>query len=67
MKKHNNNDDWNEFNDIRKVIIRQSIRTEYRIIYPYLYNNLTKNICLDVYHCPNSCYIRNDDPNYPNY
>ena len=33
-------DDWNEFNDINKIIIRQPIRTEYRIAFPYLYNNL---------------------------
>lgn len=33
-------EDWNEFNDINKVIIRQPIRTEYRIAFPYLYNNL---------------------------
>ncbi len=33
-------DDWNEFNDINKIIIRQPVRTEYRIAFPYLYNNL---------------------------
>lgn len=33
-------EDWNEFNDINKIIIRQPIRTEYRIAFPYLYNNL---------------------------
>ena len=33
-------EDWNEFNDVNKVIIRQPIRTEYRIAFPYLYNNL---------------------------
>lgn len=33
-------EDWNEFNDINKVIIRQPIRTEYRIAFPYLYNNM---------------------------
>ncbi len=31
-------EDWNEFNDINKIIIRQPIRTEYRIAFPYLYN-----------------------------
>lgn len=36
----NSDDDWNEFNDINKVIIRQPIRTEYRIAFPYLYNNM---------------------------
>ena len=33
-------EDWNEFNDINKLIIRQPIRTEYRIAFPYLYNSL---------------------------
>ena len=33
-------EDWNEFNDINKIIIRQPIRTEYRIAFPYLYNNI---------------------------
>lgn len=33
-------EDWNEFNDINKIIIRQPIRTEYRIAFPYLYNNM---------------------------
>ena len=33
-------EDWNEFNDINKIIIRQPVRTEYRIAFPYLYNSL---------------------------
>jgi pre-mRNA-processing factor 8 len=37
-------EDWNEFNDIDKIIIRQPIRTEYRIAFPYLYNNNTKHV-----------------------
>lgn len=37
-------EDWNEFNDIEKIIIRQPIRTEYRIAFPYLYNNHTKYV-----------------------
>lgn len=32
-------EDWNEFNDINKIIIRQQIRTEYRVAFPYLYNS----------------------------
>ncbi len=39
-------DDWNEFNDINKIIIRQPIRTEYRIAFPYLYNNLPHHVHL---------------------
>ena len=29
------NDDWNEFNDVSKVIVRNQIRTEYRIAFPF--------------------------------
>lgn len=39
-------EDWNEFNDINKIIIRQPIRTEYRIAFPYLYNNLPHYVYL---------------------
>ena len=42
-------DDWNEFNDINKIIIRQPIRTEYRIAFPYLYNNFTQHVHLSWY------------------
>lgn len=44
--KDSNDEDWNEFNDINKIIIRQPIRTEYRIAFPYLYNNFTKFVHL---------------------
>ena len=39
-------EDWNEFNDINKIIIRQPVRTEYRIAFPYLYNNLPYQVHL---------------------
>ena len=42
----NLDEDWNEFNDINKIIIRQAIRTEYRIAFPYLYNNFTQFVHL---------------------
>ena len=31
-------EDWNEFNDINKIIVRHQIRTEYKIAFPHLYN-----------------------------
>uniref|UniRef100_A0ACD6A9X4 Uncharacterized protein n=1 Tax=Avena sativa TaxID=4498 RepID=A0ACD6A9X4_AVESA len=37
-------EDWNEFNDINKLIIRQPLRTEYRIAFPHLYNNRPRKI-----------------------
>jgi len=37
-------EDWNEFNDINKIIIRHAIRTEYRIAFPYLYNDRPRSV-----------------------
>ena len=58
-------DDWNEFNDINKIIIRQPIRTEYKIAFPYLYNNLPNWVHLSWYHTPNVVYIKAEDPDLP--
>ncbi|MCP9259169.1 Pre-mRNA-processing-splicing factor 8 [Dirofilaria immitis] len=41
-------EDWNEFNDINKVIIRAPIRTEYRIAFPFMYNNLINTLPVQV-------------------
>lgn len=41
-------EDWNEFNDINKVIIRAPIRTEYRIAFPFMYNNLINSLPVQV-------------------
>ena len=37
-------DDWNEFNDINKIIIRQPIRTEYKLAFPFLYNSRPRDV-----------------------
>eukprot|EP01103_Thecamoeba_quadrilineata_P007750 TRINITY_DN17584_c0_g1_i1.p1 TRINITY_DN17584_c0_g1~~TRINITY_DN17584_c0_g1_i1.p1 ORF type:complete len:2354 (+),score=376.42 TRINITY_DN17584_c0_g1_i1:360-7064(+) len=58
-------EDWNEFNDINKIIIRQQIRTEYKIAFPYLYNNRPRSVHFSVYHYPTNCYIKTDDPELP--
>jgi pre-mRNA-processing factor 8 len=41
-------EDWNEFNDINKVIIRHQIRTEYKIAFPYLYNDRPRDVHLSM-------------------
>ena len=41
-----NEEDWNEFNDINKLIIRSPLRTEYKIAFPYLYNNRPRRVDL---------------------
>ena len=58
-------EDWNEFNDINKIIIRHTVRTEYRIAFPYLYNSRPRKVHLGVYHYPQSCYIKAEDPDLP--
>ena len=58
-------EDWNEFNDINKIIIRNMIRTEYKIAYPYLYNNRPRKVNISKYHEPPCAYIKPDDPETP--
>lgn len=58
-------EDWNEFNDINKIIIRQPIRTEYKIAFPFLYNSLPRSVRVSWYHYPTVVYIRAEDPDLP--
>uniref|UniRef100_A0A5K3FTK5 Pre-mRNA-processing-splicing factor 8 n=2 Tax=Mesocestoides corti TaxID=53468 RepID=A0A5K3FTK5_MESCO len=63
--KNLDDEDWNEFNDINKIIIRQPIRTEYRIAFPYLYNSYPFQVHLSWYHTPNVLFIKTEDPDLP--
>ena len=58
-------DDWNEFNDINKIIIRHQLRTEYRIAFPFLYNSRPRSVHMSTYHHPPLYYIKADDPDLP--
>ncbi|KAK9810376.1 hypothetical protein WJX72_009717 [[Myrmecia] bisecta] len=58
-------EDWNEFNDINKLIIRSPIRTEYKVAFPYLYNNRPRKVRLSPYHFPMVMYIKTEDPDLP--
>jgi pre-mRNA-processing factor 8 len=58
-------EDWNEFNDINKLIIRTPVRTEFKIAFPYLYNNRPRCVRLPPYHRPMVMYIKADDPDLP--
>jgi pre-mRNA-processing factor 8 len=58
-------EDWNEFNDINKVIIRHQIRTEYKIAFPFLYNSRPRSVHMSHYHYPAICYIKSEDPDLP--
>ena len=50
-----------------KVIVRNQIRTEYRIAFPFLYNSRPRKVSLGKYHSPASCYIKHEDPGLPPY
>ena len=58
-------EDWNEFNDINKVIIRGVIRSEYKVAFPHLYNSLPRSVHIGKYHEPKNVYIKTDDPDLP--
>lgn len=58
-------EDWNEFNDINKIIIRHQIRTEYKIAFPHLYNNRPRKVAMSPYHYPVIVYIKQEDPDLP--
>lgn len=45
-----NDEDWNEFNDINKIIIRHPVRTEYKIAFPFLYTSLPRSVSIPHYH-----------------
>ena len=60
-------DDWNEFNDINKIIIRHQIRTEYKVAFPYLYNSRPREVHMQMYHAPMVCFIKAEDPDLPAY
>ncbi|WRT66224.1 pre-mRNA-processing-splicing factor 8 [Kwoniella shivajii] len=58
-------EDWNEFNDINKVIIRGVIRSEYKVAFPHLYNSVPRSVHIGAYHEPKNVYIKTDDPDLP--
>jgi pre-mRNA-processing factor 8 len=60
-------EDWNEFNDINKIVIRHQVRTEYRIAFPYLFNSRPRSVHMTPYHYPSLYYVKADDPDLPAY
>jgi pre-mRNA-processing factor 8 len=62
---YDEDEDWNEFNDINKIIVRQQLRTEYRIAFPYLYNSRPRKVTMSPYHYQSICYVKADDPDLP--
>mmetsp|Transcript_39303 Transcript_39303/g.60016 ORF Transcript_39303/g.60016 Transcript_39303/m.60016 type:complete len:517 (+) Transcript_39303:252-1802(+) len=60
-------EDWNEFNDINKVIIRTPIKTEYKIAFPHLYNSRPRSVSTVTYHEPAVAFVKNEDPDVPTF
>jgi pre-mRNA-processing factor 8 len=60
-------EDWNEFNDINKVVVRHAIRSEYRIAFPHLYCSRPRAVKLGIYHRPANAYVKSDDPEQPTF
>jgi pre-mRNA-processing factor 8 len=60
-------EDWNEFNDVNKIIIRHQIRTEYKIAFPYMYNSRPRSVQMAPYHHPPLAYVKAEDPELPAY
>ena len=58
-------EDWNEFNDVNKLIVRHANRTEYKVAFPYLYNNRPRRVATPPYHHPMVMYIKTEDPDLP--
>merc|ERR1712217_754623 len=57
-------EDWNEFNDINKLIIRKNpIRREYKIAFPHLYNSRPRKIRIGIYHKSMIMCVKSEDPN----
>ena len=54
-------EDWNDFNDVSKIIIRKPIRTEYKIAFPHVYNSRPRKVVLGPYHFVQSSYAGNDE------
>ena len=53
-------EDWNEFNDVSKIIIRAPIRTEYKVAFPFLYNSRPRSVEIAPYHHPPLYYVKAD-------
>lgn len=54
-------EDWNDFNDISKIILRQPVRTEYKIAFPHVYNSRPRKVKVAAYHQVPSSYVGNDE------
>lgn len=61
----NKDDDWTEFNDVHKVIVRAPIQTETRIAFPHLYNSRPRHVLTATYHHPARALVPADPDREP--
>lgn len=61
LSKDLEDEDFNEFNSIDRIIFRIPIRTEYKVAFPQLYNSLPKSVQISWYADPINCYIKQED------
>ncbi len=61
----NLDEDWNEFNDFRKLILRHQMRTEYKVAFPFLYNDRPRSVRVPFYHHPPRLVIKQEDAELP--
>jgi pre-mRNA-processing factor 8 len=61
----NQDEDWNEFNDFRKLILRHQMRTEYKVAFPFLYNDRPRAVRVPFYHHPPRLQVKQEDPDLP--
>lgn len=54
-------EDWNEFNDVHKIIVRFPVRTEYRIAFPEVYNSRPRKVRTTAYCHPLLCYVGDEE------
>lgn len=61
-------EDFNEFNSIDRIIFRIPVRSEYKVAFPQLYNSRPRSVEITWYNDPVSCLIRCDeDPEIPSF
>lgn len=53
-------EDYNEFNSIDRIIFRTLIKTEYRVAYPHLYNSLPRSVYISWYADPINVFVKSN-------
>ncbi|KLU89162.1 pre-mRNA-processing-splicing factor 8 [Magnaporthiopsis poae ATCC 64411] len=60
-----NDEEFGEFNAIDRIIFRNPTRTEVRVAFPFLYNQLPRSVQISWHSHPQIVYRRTQDPSLP--